>query len=303
MVADREASESYLDAQVTSRCTLPTAESKQVCCEQVTLRAGGEQVNEVPSAVVPLLLSDLSVYLWWRAEPRLGDRVFKRLVDASDRVIIDSASFASPHADLLSLATIMRESPRWAAFSDLNWGRLGAWRGLLAGFYDVPQYRQSLDQLNAVVIEYGPPAADHVAIAPRALLLGGWLASRLGWKVIPGGTIRERAATVFQFEINGRKVTITFAPAQSEAIEAGRLGRVTLTSDFADSATFEVKRSDDASRIETEVRLGEERKLQRVLSYENLSEAALVGIELEILGHDRVYEEAILAAGEMVKTF
>jgi hypothetical protein len=108
---------------------------------------------------------------------------------------------------------------------------------------------------------------------------------------------------VFQFEINGRKVTITFAPAQSEAIEAGRLGRVTLTSDFADSATFEVKRSDDASRIETEVRLGEERKLQRVLSYENLSEAALVGIELEILGHDRVYEEAILAAGEMVKTF
>ena len=32
-------------------------------------------------------------------------------------------------------------------------------------------------------------------------------------------------------------------------------------------------------------------------------EAALVGIELEILGHDRVYEEAVLAAGEMLKTF
>ena len=42
------------------------------------------------------------------------------------------------------------------------------------------------------------------------------------------------------------------------------------------------------------------KKLQRVLSYENAGEAALVGIELEILGHDRVYEEAILAAGEMV---
>ena len=70
-----------------------------------------------------------------------------------------------------------------------------------------------------------------------------------------------------------------------------------------DSATFEVNRSDDGSRIETEVRLGEERKLQRVLSYENAGEAALVGIELEILGHDRVYEEAILAAGEIVKSF
>ena len=298
MIANREAAETYLDAQVTSRCTLPTGESKQVCCEQVTLRAGGEQVNEVPSAVVPLLLSDLSVYLWWRAVPRLGDRVFKRLVDASDRVIIDSASFATPHQDLTSLATVMRESPRWAAFSDLNWGRLGAWRGLLAGFYDVPQYRQPLDQLDRVVIEYGPPSADQMAIAPRALLLGGWLASRLGWKVVAGATTRKNASTIFQFEINERKVTMTFAPTQNAAIEAGRLGRVTVVS--GDSATFEVQRSDDGSRIETEVRLGEERKVQRVLSYENAGEAALVGIELEILGHDRVYEEAILAAGEMV---
>ena len=67
-----------------------------------------------------------------------------------------------------------------------------------------------------------------------------------------------------------------------------------------DAATFVVKRSDDGNRIETEVRLGEERRSQRVLSYENLGEAALIGIELEILGHDRVYEETILAAGEMV---
>ena len=298
MIADREASEAYLDARVTSRCTLPTGESKQVCCEQVTLRAGGEQVNEVPSAVVPLLLSDLSVYLWWRAVPKLGDRVFKRLVDASDCVIIDSASFASPHKDLISLASVMRESPRWAAFSDLNWGRLGAWRGLLAGFYDVPQYRQPLDQLNTVVIEYGPPAADQVTIAPRALLLGGWLASRLDWKVVAGGTTRENASTIFQFQINNRKVTMTFTPTPNPAIKAGRLGRVRVTS--GDAAAFEITRSDDGNRIETEVRLGEEKKLQRVLSYENAAEAALVGIELEILGHDRVYEEAILAAGEMV---
>jgi glucose-6-phosphate dehydrogenase assembly protein OpcA len=133
MIADRDAKESHLDAQVTSRCTLPNGESKQVCCEQVTLRAGGEQVNEVPSAVVPLLLSDLSVYLWWRAVPRLEIAYSSVLSMLPIAVIIDSASFASPHADLLSLATIMRESPRWAAFSDLNWARLGAWRGLLAG--------------------------------------------------------------------------------------------------------------------------------------------------------------------------
>ena len=300
IIANREAAEPHLSARVTSRCTMPTATSKQVCCEQVTLEAGGQQVNEVPSATIPLLLSDLSIYLWWRAVPRLGDRVFKRLVDTSDRVIIDSAEFASPHEDLLTLATLLRESPRWTAFSDLNWARLTAWRALLAGFYDVPHYRHSLDQLDSVVIEYTPPTADPAAIPPRALILAGWLASRLDWKVNPGGTTRKDASTVFEFEARGRKVTVEFATAQNVAIEAGRIAFVTLASAGSSSATFNVKRSADRRRIETDVILGDERKIQRVLSYENWSEAELVGRELEILGHDRVYEQAILAAGEMV---
>jgi len=46
---------------------------------------------------------------------------------------------------------------------------------------------------------------------------------------------------------------------------------------------------------------GEDARVQRVLSYEGLSEAELVGKELEILGHDRVYEQAVLAAGELIK--
>src|SRR5437016_3132682 len=61
MITDPSAEEAKLEAQVTSRCTLPTANSKQVCCEQVTINAAGSAVQEVPSAVAPLLLSDLPV--------------------------------------------------------------------------------------------------------------------------------------------------------------------------------------------------------------------------------------------------
>jgi len=69
-----------------------------------------------------------------------------------------------------------------------------------------------------------------------------------------------------------------------------------------ESASFSVRRSSDAQRIETVVARGEERIAQRVLSYESLSESELIGRELEILGHDRVYEQAVIAAGEMVKS-
>ncbi|HJZ68723.1 MAG TPA: glucose-6-phosphate dehydrogenase assembly protein OpcA, partial [Blastocatellia bacterium] len=39
IVEDPDADESRLEAQVTSRCTLPTGTRKQVCCEQVTITA------------------------------------------------------------------------------------------------------------------------------------------------------------------------------------------------------------------------------------------------------------------------
>src|SRR6185369_9315546 len=73
MIVDRESAEAQLEAQVTSRCTLPTGSSKQVCCEQVTITAAGEGIAEVRSAITPLLLADLPVYLWWRAVPSIKD--------------------------------------------------------------------------------------------------------------------------------------------------------------------------------------------------------------------------------------
>jgi glucose-6-phosphate dehydrogenase assembly protein OpcA len=294
MLIDRQSNDCPLSAQVTSRCTLPTGSTKQVCCEQVTIKAGGENVDEVPSVVVPLLISDLPVYLWWRAVPKLEDKaLFGRLVDISDRVIIDSSEFNDPHGDLRSMAAVLRESPRWAAFSDLNWARLTAWRALVAGFYDVGRYRPLLDQLERVTIEYAPPSASPEVIPARALLLGGWLASRLGWR------FAGRGQGAFEFASGDRKISLEFVPTARE-IEPGHLAQVTLRSAADASLLLSVRRSTDGTRIETAATMGEEKNLQRVLGYEGLGESELIRKELIILGHDRVYEQAVLAAGEFL---
>jgi glucose-6-phosphate dehydrogenase assembly protein OpcA len=300
IVADRDAPSSSLTAEVTSRCRLATPTSKQVCCEQVTLRARGVQVNEAPSAATPLLLSDLPVYLWWRGAPRLMDRVFRRLIDVSDRVIIDSADFAEPDGDLLSLAAAIGNSPRWTAFSDLNWARLTAWRALLAGFYDVADYRLWLDRLDRVSVKYAAPVVDSGEIAPRALLLAGWLASRLGWQVEPGSVATTAESSVFTLSASDRSVEVELIASTNPSIEPGRIESVTLASSTNLEASFNVTRGVDRSRIETEVVLGGQRRIQRVLGYENWSEAALVARELEIQGHDGVYEQAVLTSGELI---
>lgn len=298
LIVDREGSKAQLSAEVTSRCTLPTASSKQVCCEQVTIRAGGESIDEAPSAVVPLLISDLPVYLWWRAVPKVADKeFFGRLVDISDRVIIDSAEFNDPEGDILSMAEVLSESPRWTALSDLNWARLTAWRALTSGFYDVARYRPLLDQINRVTIEYAPPSAKPSAISARALLLGGWIAARLGWKLQSASRTGE--STAFNLAASDREIVVEFTTTKRQ-IEPGHIALVTLKCAADDSPLFSVRRSADAARIETAVSFGEERHAQRVLGYEGLSESELIGKELEILGHDRVYEQAVLAAGEFV---
>jgi glucose-6-phosphate dehydrogenase assembly protein OpcA len=296
-IADRQAEESSLSAEVTSRCTLPTAASKQVCCEQVTITARKTQVDTVASFIVQLLLSDLPVYLWWRAVPRLDDKAFHRLVDISNRVVIDSADFHDPYNDLASLAAILRDNPRWAAFSDLNWARLNAWRALLASFYDVAEYRPLLGELNRVVIEYSP-LEEGDAIPARALLLGGWLASRLGWSVVGGA---KTASESFAYELasGDRRLTMEFTRT-SRDIEPGHLALVTLGTTADQAASFNVRRSADGNRIETGASLGEEKRFQRVLGYENWSEGALIGKELDLLGHDRAYEQAVIRASEMV---
>ena len=299
IVADEEAPDEALTAEVTSRCTLPSASSKQVCCEQVTITAGGAQAAEVPSAVAPLLLSDLPVYLWWHAVPNLADPLFRRLVDLSDRVVIDSANFRDQQADLASMAAVLNDTPRWTALSDLNWARLTAWRALLAGFYDIARYRPMLNQLKRVTIRYAPPAMDSSIIPTRALLLAGWLASRLRWRVQHGSTKRTTGSTSLGVSVDGRGFELEFAHTRRK-IEAGHLTLVTIESDADQPITFAVRRSADGQRIETSVTRGEEKGIQRVLSYEGLPQTELIGRELEILGHDRVFEQAVLAAGQMI---
>ena len=301
IVADSEEPQGTLTAEVTSRCTLPSGSSKQVCCEQVTITSAADQLEEVPSAVAPLMLSDLPVYLWWHAEPKISDKkLFRRLVDLSNRVVIDSTMFPNPESELVIMASVLTQTPRWTAISDLNWARLTAWRALLAGFYDIADYRGLLNDLSRVVVRYAPIKGSSV-IPARALLLGGWLASRLNWTVKPGTARRSESSASLQLSANNKTLTLEFEHTRRE-IEPGHLALVTLEGGSDQPVSFTVRRSEDGRRIETSVTRDEEKSSQRIIGYEGLGETELIGKELEILGHDRVYEQAVLAAGEIIKS-
>src|ERR1044072_7928618 len=145
LTAERGAEESRLEGFVSTRCLLSSRGAKRICGEQITIEAAGSAVGTASSAVAPLLVPDVPVFLWWKDIPHYDDKLFTRLAIMADRIVIDSASFDRPHEDLRRLAGLL-EGKRMR-LSDLNWGRLTSWRALVAGFWDVADYRDSLAQI------------------------------------------------------------------------------------------------------------------------------------------------------------
>jgi glucose-6-phosphate dehydrogenase assembly protein OpcA len=278
---------------------------RSLCGEQLTLKACGRFTVELPSASVPLLVPDLPSFLWWRDAPRLGDETFASLMHAADRVIIDSAAFRQPYEDVLELVTLLGSRRRdAAAISDLNWARLTSWRTLLASFYDVLEYREELENIERVRIEYVPHANAPEVIAPKALILAGWLASRLGWRVTAGQSLsqkNEKGEQRITMERDGRSIELEFVPTERRAEMQGWIARIELSATEPAPARFVVLRSEDGRYLETEVIADGEERLSRTLVGGDKTEAELLARELEIISHDRIYEEAIAAAAEMLK--
>ncbi|HEX8494267.1 MAG TPA: glucose-6-phosphate dehydrogenase assembly protein OpcA [Pyrinomonadaceae bacterium] len=299
LVADRGASAARLEAYVSSRCRHLGASKLQVCGEQVTIEACGPIVETAASAIAPLLVADVPVFLWWKDIPHDGDKLFDRMSRMADRVVIDSASFDHPYEDMLRLALVVRELGRDARVSDLNWGRLTSWRTLLASFWDVAEYRSHLERIHRVTIEYDAPNIAPAEIAPKALLVAGWLASRLGWKV-EGGVTKEGNTALFTLAAPERAVTVEMRATHDEKGGDGMLASLTLTEESG-GASFSVSLSRDGKRLETKATVGGAHTVGRVLAYEQKTEGQRLSREFGLLARDLIYEKTLAVAAQLIE--
>ena len=303
VVGERDAEDRDIELYVSAVCQSgKPSPARHLCCEEVTLIARGHFASELPSAAIPLLVPDLPVFLWWRDVLRF-DKIFSRLSQAADRLILDSADFQNPLSDLSSLAQFFnRDEHEAVAISDVNWARLTSWRSLLASFYDVQKYRIELDRINDVQIDFVAPGSRPEALAPQALLIAGWLASRLGWSVTYEQPPQETAETVsFKFRKSDQVIKLEFHRLHRPEMRPGRLAQVALfRQGNSDQASFVVSRSADGLRLKTETKIGSAVHPGRVLQVRNRSTAQLLSREMEILCNDSVYEEAIRSAATMI---
>ena len=320
-----------ITAWVTLRCFSVISDLMRHCFEQTTMLASGSSIRFVANIIQPLLKPDLPVYLWWLGDPPdQNDPTFAGLVDLSNRIIVDSTSFFSPEQDIRTLAALFQASPE-SALSDLNWGRLTPWRQLTIQFFDVPEYRPYLAGVDSIEIEHAvaplaaPTRTEQGDVSPnptRALLLAGWLKARLGWTMVSkeyldtaSGTyhwIMERTAnlrttrslTPIRSKTGklGNTASISIRPRVQTEMRPGSICLVRLVSKMENKqATFTISREDDLNNVLTSVELSHETRPKRTVSLaaEN-NEGELLRDELEILGHDYLFEQTLLEVAEML---
>ena len=131
--------------------------------ETALIKLSGEVVKHPDSVVLPLLLPDSPVAVWWPTDPPL-DPAADPLGALAQRRITDSANVSRNHAAVLR-GQCKAYTP---GNTDLAWTRLTPWRALLAA---------SLDQ-HPLKVTGGSVSAERAN--PSAELLVAWLHSRLG---------------------------------------------------------------------------------------------------------------------------
>jgi glucose-6-phosphate dehydrogenase assembly protein OpcA len=281
LIADPEG-EPNVDVGLSAFCHARGGSSAQVCAEQVTIHAEGPPAMHLESLAGPLLIPDLPVFLWYPGEFSPRSVEFAAMSDLANRVIVDSAASESHEACLHEIADLV-EDPATPAIGDLQWVGLSPWRSLLADTFGAPERAGDLEKIESAEVLYAPGGEN------RALLLVGWLASTLGWKLEGANANGQN----LEFSGPSGDISVTLSPDSPDA----RLRRIRL---YSSEYSFQVSRHRELSDVRTTVMRGDELLAERTVHLGSFDLGVLVGEELRYRGRDEAYEGALRKAVEIL---
>ena len=271
---------------------------EQVHYEQILVRARGDCADRLTSVIVPLLVPDLPIFVWWTGSPAIGQRHFDDVVAFADRLLVDSADFARPEATLPELAGRCMIGRRRCALTDLNWARLTGWRELLTQFFDVPTWRAMLPHVDGVRVSFSVDADGREIHPSQALLLIGWLGARLGWSPAERIAPSEAGGLLFSMRrSDGAPVRVRVRPRFERGMAEGDVTGIRVEGE-RDGRRSEFRvhamSGDGRPRYATlSVRQDGTLAAERIVPLPPTDVVRLLCEELTILASDRVYEEAL----------
>ena len=173
VVLSYDPSRTTLDARaVVSSEGEPGNDELGLLRETVTVEIGERHLDDLVTIVDPLVVTDLTTLLW---SPHGHTEAVDALLGLAQAVLVDSLDDPS-WRDAIGRACELRGR---AYVVDLAWLRSTPWRERVAAAFDSPSMRVELQNIDTVSVRHHPDSTV------AAMLLVGWLASRLGWEASP----------------------------------------------------------------------------------------------------------------------
>ena len=192
-----------IKSSVSSRCVL-ARNGKHVCSEEIFLHVPKNFYAAVPNLWMSLEVADVSTSVvtfgtyQGIARDNLGD-IFKSFSAEVDLFICDSKNFSNFASEYEFVESIFPVLPAQAfgegyipeiglpeiarsqmRVRDLSWGRFSRIRQLISDQFESEEFRDSISKIKAVELKVPSDlSGSERKVCAEALLLGGWIASRL----------------------------------------------------------------------------------------------------------------------------
>ncbi|HEY6761530.1 MAG TPA: glucose-6-phosphate dehydrogenase assembly protein OpcA [Baekduia sp.] len=245
--------------------------------ETVVVECGERHLKHLDRIVDPLVVTDLLTCVW---APHGHHEAVDTLLDLAQIVLTDSIDDPDP-GDALRRARQLSDK---VYVVDLAWLRSTPWRERIAATFDPPTVRPELRTISDITIRHHPDSAA------SALLLVGWLASRLDWRCEPLMTGR---AGVIEGKVHTRRQDVRVRLEPDPSLQVRGLAGLTLKT--ASGRTYSLNRGSGGLRAHFENRRGEQRDW--VVLGASRGEAGILGEGIrQALLRDQTYAPALAAA-------
>lgn len=265
--------------------------------EAITITANHHELGEMASLVSPLFVAELPDFLWWPGGDFVRNELFENLLEIVDRVIVDSAQLGHAPSGVSGMKALLHAEDEDAGpiLGDFSWLRLAPWRQLIAQFFDPPDVQQSLAAIEQVTISYTDTQPDGSSGFASALLIVGWLASRLGWE--PIDSLERRKGGGWSAPLSagdgGRKREVSLRLLPVKGIQRHiALSDVQLIAGGDAPGTFRVDRINEVDLM-TSSESGSVPHVSRIVYASPPGDHQMLGTELQRFGRDPVFEEAL----------
>jgi glucose-6-phosphate dehydrogenase assembly protein OpcA len=288
-----------LDAHVQILSVPTPTGSGETDAEMIYVTAHGDTGRHLASLIVPLLVHDLPVALWWPHDPQFGSHRADRLLPIADRLIVDGSSWSGNGLD--RLAEMARQArTRGLVVADFSMLKQARWREAIASVYDLPDLRPHLRAVRSITVEYAA-AEDEDSTGEtnvvRPVYHVAWLASRLGMSVVlplRRGPDGRRTATLRQ---GNHQVAVELQPVCSD-LSGGSTVRVEIASRLRGAELVGDVTADDHV-VDVVVRDKGRERARRAYIAPRLNDVDLLVLAVEDSPGAPVAAEALAMAGQL----